>query len=289
VIDVGVPFSVGPHALSVPLLQSGQCVAPGATPTTRSVELGLFFLVGLFGTGHCLGMCGPLVSIYSDRMDDGTAATREWLTWAQVRQHALFNAGRVTVYTLLGGIFGLLGLAMFAATNVAIPFGDEVRAATGLVVGALIVVAGGGYLLGGAGGPLSGDLPVVGSLFRRIHDALTARIDGWVNGPRIFALGFLHGFLPCPLLYPAFLYAFGQADPVRGAVSLFVLGVGTFPALFLYGTLFQSASLRHRRAIHRLLGVVFLTLGAHTALMALRLFGVPVPNLFSLPFYQPLR
>jgi hypothetical protein len=275
------------------LLQSGQCVAPGSEPTTNSVELGLFFLVGLFGTGHCLGMCGPLVSIYSDRMEaDGgtaTAGRNDLLSWPQIRQHLLFNFGRVTVYTLLGGFFGLLGLAMFATTDVAIPFGDEVRATTGVLVGAAIVVAGGGYLLGGAGGPLSGDLPVFGALFRRVHDALAARIDSWVNGPRIFALGFLHGFLPCPLLYPAFLYAFGQADPVRGALSLATLGAGTFPALFLYGTIFQSASMRHRKLVHRALGLVFLALGAHTLLMGLRLFGFDVPNLFSLPFYQPLR
>ncbi|RDZ95373.1 hypothetical protein DEQ92_21805, partial [Haloferax sp. Atlit-6N] len=52
----------------------GTCVAPGAQPpTTRTVELGLFVLVGLFGTGHCLGMCGPLVSMCADRMDGGGA------------------------------------------------------------------------------------------------------------------------------------------------------------------------------------------------------------------------
>jgi hypothetical protein len=268
---------------ALPVLQ--QCTSPGTTPTVQSVELGLFFLVGLFGSGHCLGMCGPLVTVYSDRMEGAAGSDR--VTWAQVRQHMLFNAGRVTVYTLLGAAFGALGLVTFTTANATVPVGDEVRATTGVVVGALIVAAGAGYLLGGAG-PLTGSVPLLGPAFRRVHGVLRARIDRWVNGPRIFALGFVHGFLPCPLLYPAFLYAFGQADPVRGATALFVLGVGTYPALLFYGTAFQSVSTRGRRLVHRALGAAFVLLGVHTLFAGLRLFGVAVPNLFSLPFYQPL-
>ena len=267
------------------------CVAPGSTPTTRSVELGLFFLVGLFGTGHCLGMCGPLVSIYADKMDEQErtdSSAGGLLTVRQVRQHALFNAGRVAVYTLLGAAFGTVGLVMFASANETVPYGDEIRAVVGVVVGAGIVVAGLSYLAGRAGTTLVSSIPVLDGLFRRVHSVLGARLDTWVGGPRIFGLGFLHGFLPCPLLYPAFLYAFGQADPIAGAVSLFVLGVGTFPAMFLYGTVFQSVSARRRRIVHRLLGGVFLLLGVHTLFAGLRLLGFDVPHLFSLPVYQPL-
>ncbi|MFC7045894.1 sulfite exporter TauE/SafE family protein [Halobacteriaceae archaeon GCM10025711] len=262
----------------------------GSSPTTRTVELSLFFLIGIFGTGHCLGMCGPLVSIYSDRIDakEGTRAGQSMLSWYVLRQHLLFNAGRVTIYTLLGAAFGLLGSVLFATADVTIPYGNEVRGVAGLAIGVVVVLAGASYLSGRAGAVVSGDLPVVGPVFSRTYRFLSARIDNWVGGPRIFGLGFVHGFLPCPLLYPAFLYAFAQADPVTGAASLFVLGLGTFPALFLYGTLFQSADFRHRRLVHRALGAVFVLLGVHTLTMALRLLGFAVPHLFSLPVYQPL-
>ena len=274
------------------LLQTGgSCVAPGAQPpTARTVELGLFVLVGLFGTGHCLGMCGPLVSMYADRMDgDGQPGDRDddFLSLYAVRQHLLFNAGRVTIYTILGAAFGLVGSLLFASAATTVPFGDEIRAAAGVVVGVTIVAAGVGYLTG-SGTAIVDHVPLLDRLFRRIHAFLSPRIDRWVGSERIFALGFVHGFLPCPLLYPAFLYAFSQADPAFGAISLAALGLGTFPALFLYGTLFQSIGARRRRAVHRLLGAVFLLLGAHTLAAGLRLFGIAVPHLFSLPHYQPL-
>ncbi|MFB6124141.1 MAG: sulfite exporter TauE/SafE family protein [Haloferacaceae archaeon] len=270
----------------VVLQTGGQCVAPGTQPTARSVELGLFFLIGLFGTGHCLGMCGPLVSLYADRMPAAERGDR--LTGYHVRQHLLFNAGRTTIYALLGGAFGLFGALMFTTADTTLPFSDEIRGVTGIIVGAAIVVVGTSYVTGRGGGALSGPLPVVGRLFARVHDVLSARIDGWVGDERIFALGFVHGFLPCPLLYPAFLYAFSQADPVRGATSLALLGAGTIPALLLYGTVFQSVSRRYRTLVHRLLGVAFVLLGTHTATMGLTLLGYEVPHVFSLPFYQPL-
>ena len=33
--------------------------------TSEQIELSAFFLIGLFGGAHCLGMCGPLVTMYA--------------------------------------------------------------------------------------------------------------------------------------------------------------------------------------------------------------------------------
>jgi sulfite exporter TauE/SafE len=87
-------------------------------------------------------------------------------------------------------------------------------------------------------------------------------VDRWVGGPGVVGLGMLHGLLPCPLLYPAFLYAFGRGDPLVGAVSLGALGLGTFPTLFVLGTAVGSLDVGHRSLLHRALGAVFVALGA---------------------------
>ncbi|MDY6780296.1 MAG: sulfite exporter TauE/SafE family protein, partial [Halobacteria archaeon] len=107
------------------------------------------------------------------------------------------------------------------------------------------------------------------------------------RGPRIVGLGAAHGFLPCPILYPAFLYSFARGSALDGFLSLAALGLGTFPAVFVYGTLVQSASVESRRKLHRVLGAVLILLGYIPISMGLNLLGVEVPRLMP-PFYQPL-
>jgi len=93
--------------------------------------------------------------------------------------------------------------------------------------------------------------------------------------------------LPCPIIYPAYLYAFALGDPVRGALSLGVLGLGTIPTLFLYGTVLTSMGTKQRVRLHRGLGAVFLVLGYIPLQHGLMLYGIHLPHP-PIPFYQPL-
>ena len=78
------------------------------------LDLVVFALIGLFGGAHCLGMCGPLVTTYTDRFaDDGP------VDFYEVRQQLLFNFGRVAGYAAAGAAFGLLGAFVFDAAAVA--------------------------------------------------------------------------------------------------------------------------------------------------------------------------
>ncbi|MFO7834493.1 MAG: sulfite exporter TauE/SafE family protein [Halohasta sp.] len=259
-----------------------------------TVNLGVFFLIGLFGGAHCLGMCGPLVTTYADRMDGGSKgrSTRgdggqsNRLSVRMVRQHGLFNLGRTLSYTLIGGLFGLAGSLVAVSVGQVSTLLRELNIVVGFTVGLLIMAAGVNYLLRGQVLSLPGER-LFGPITRAIQRRLTARIDASVDGPGILGLGALHGLLPCPLLYPAFLYAFVQASPAGGAVSLAVLGLGTIPALFIYGTLFQSLSTGTRVRLHRVLGIAFIILGYIPLQHALMLMGLDLPHP-PIPFYQPL-
>jgi sulfite exporter TauE/SafE len=254
------------------------------TDATGQVGLGVFFLIGLFGGAHCLGMCGPLVTMYSEKMESKASRKgRDILTWHEVRQHALFNLGRTVSYATIGATMGALGAFVFGASTVA-SVGDIVRGVVGVAIGAVIVASGITYFARGT----VVEIPGTGSLFRRVHDVITDRVTGLVNGFGIMGLGAVHGFLPCPLLYPAFLYAFARGSVVEGALSLAVLGAGTFPTLMVYGLTVRSVGPRHRRMLHRVLGVVFVVLGLVTLKMGLMQFGIRVPVPIRLPHYQPL-
>jgi len=243
------------------------------------LDLVVFALIGLFGGAHCLGMCGPLVTTYTDRFaDDGS------VDFYEVRQQLLFNLGRVAGYAAAGAVFGLLGALVFDAAAVA-EAANGVRAVVGVVAGALIVAAGVSYLRGGAGGPLA---RLEGS--GRAARLLTRHVDRLVRGPGIALLGGAHALLPCPLIYPAYLYALSRGDPLEGAVALGVLGLGTVPSLFGYGTALGALPVRWLRRVHRGLGAAFVLLGYLPLSHGLVLLGVPVPMppVHDL-LYQPLE
>ena len=255
----------------------------GALAAAAASDPGLlvFLAIGVLGGAHCLGMCGPLVTLYADRLGAESDRVRP----IDVRQHLLFNAGRTLSYATIGAVMGALGAVLFDAAAVA-TVATDVRAVTGILAGGFIVFTGAGYLLRGTVGH-GVSIPLVGDGFSRVYGAVTARVDAWVGGPRIVALGALHGFLPCPLLYPAFLYAFAVGSPVRGAVSLAVLGIGTVPTLLAYGTVFQSLGTGTRVGLHRVLGVAFVALGYLPLAHGLMLLGIHLPHP-PIPVYQPL-
>ncbi len=245
-------------------------------------ELAVFLVVGVLGGAHCLGMCGPLVGLYADRMDS------TGLSGSAIRQHALFNGGRTVGYALAGFLLGGIGSLVFDAAAFASVSGP-VRGVAGVAAGAFILVTGATYAAGGSGhGP---SIPGLDGVFARVSGLLTAHVDRWVGGPRIVGLGMVHALLPCPILYPVYLYALARGSPVAGALALAAVGLGTFPTLFASGLAVGSLGSMgsgRRAALHRVLGVAFLLLGYVPLAHGLMLLGVDVLPHVHIPIYQPL-
>ena len=245
-----------------------------AAPLSAGETTGFAAMVGLglVGSVHCLGMCGPLVTTYADRLDDGGP-----LSVAEIRQQALFNVGRTLSYTLLGGLFGAAGALLFDLATLA-RVGELVRGGVGVAVGLVILAVGVGYLTRGRAVDVGRSVPLVGDLFARVSSTLVSRLDRLVDGPGMVVLGAIHGLLPCPLLYPAFLYAATTGSAVTGALSLAALGLGTVPLVFAAGTAFGTLPSHRRAALHRALGGVFLLLALVPLANGLAAFGVAVPK-----------
>lgn len=261
---------------------STTCEPAGSMYSSDPLGLSVFLAIGVLGSAHCLGMCGPLVALYTDRMQaDGN---RSHLTLSHVRQLALFNAGRTVSYATLGGLFGLAGSIVFVNARQVSTVTDDVRALSGLTVGLFIITVGLRYVAGQNAPQLP--IPGLDRFTAGVSRLLTTRIDQWVGTPRIVGLGAIHGLFPCPLLYPAFLYAFVQGSPGGGVAALGALGAGTIPAIFLTATVFQSTTRLRRVRIHRALGLAFLVLGYIPLQHGLAAFGVSLPHP-PIPYYQP--
>ncbi|MDP3830172.1 MAG: sulfite exporter TauE/SafE family protein, partial [Ignavibacteriaceae bacterium] len=66
----------------------------------ESVHITAGFILGLLGSLHCLGMCGPIALALP--LNQTTKASF-------ILSRFLYNFGRVISYSLMGLVFGLLG------------------------------------------------------------------------------------------------------------------------------------------------------------------------------------
>ena len=207
--------------------------------------IGGAFLLGLLGSGHCLGMCGGIASALglASRRADGTPSRGAPL---------LHGVGRITTYSLLGAMLGGLG----HATHVLLGLGPWLRFAAGL----LVVLFG----LQLAGVRVGADrIERAGlAVWRRIAP-LGAKLRGAGAAWRALAVGGLWGLLPCGLVYSAAAAATATGSAVSGAAFMLAFGVGTLPALLLgTGVVVGGLGAQLRRPrVRRLAGALMVVLG----------------------------
>lgn len=170
-------------------------------------------LMGFFGSPHCLGMCGGLVSAFGLSMQDASPAKRRALV-------ATYHLGRLLSYATLGLIAGLVGTTVLAPL---IADNNLPRILLGLV---LVFV---GMVMLGA--PFLTKLERLGMKFWQLLAPIRKKVFPLNTFPRALSAGLLWGFLPCGLVYGALLIAVVGHSPVTGAALMFAFGLGTVPML----------------------------------------------------------
>jgi len=197
------------------------------------------FIFGLAGSGHCLGMCGPLVLAYSLHLRPTESLGPAAIWPASANHHAAFHTGRLLTYGLLGAVAaGIAGGGAFHHLFAAF------RSTAALGGGALMVVFGIGLLgvvpLRVRGLPVATG-PFALKFFRRFFSSkrLAAKLS----------LGLAAGCLPCMFSLAMIVKAATIGRPFLGFLTMLSFGLGTLPVLFFTGL---SASLLSFRA--RLLG-----------------------------------
>ncbi len=188
------------------------------------------FFLGLLGSvGHCTGMCGG-VALLLGRADR-----------ARGGRLLLVHLGRLTTYTLLGGLLGSLGAALgwvSGRPNLNGQLPRDALHAPGLawIQGVLALLAGllalymAAALLGRAPSPELALSRVTRWWGRAMRRAAPARPDrGLAAWATPFALGLLWGLLPCGLVMAALLVALVAGSPGASAGTMLLFGLGTLP------------------------------------------------------------
>ena len=167
------------------------------------------FLVGFLGSVHCAGMCGPL-ALALPVPGGGT------LTYLYGR--AVYNAGRVLTYAVLGAVAGLVGRTLVLA---------GAQQIVSVVIGLFILLT---ALLPLA---LKSIFPSF-TLPARFSARVQAKLSGLMKTSSIVALfliGLLNGLLPCGFVYVALAAAITTGDVYGGVLFMVGFGIGTGPIM----------------------------------------------------------
>ncbi|GHV17062.1 hypothetical protein FACS18949_13840 [Clostridia bacterium] len=209
-------------AISLPLAETG-------------MGYGMLLLIGLLTSVHCVAMCGGINLSQCIPKSDGNP----------LRASALYNAGRVAGYTVVGFIVGGIG-------GVITPSG-ALRGAVQLIAGVLMVIMGLNML---------GIFPFL----RRFQLRLPSlRLKS--SSPLI--VGLLNSLMPCGPLQAMQLYALSTGSPVKGAASMLLFSLGTVPLMFGLGALsslltkkFTQKAMTVGAVLVTVLGLIMFTQGA---------------------------
>jgi len=179
------------------------------------LTLSAAFLVGLFGSGHCLGMCGGIVGAIS-LQKPGEGLSGGWL-------QAAYHGGRLMSYAVAGALVGWLG-------SLAGPLVDPARAArVALFVSAGFMILLGLYLTGFT--TVLGLLERGGARLWRWLEPLARRFLPVRHAGQALAVGLVWGWLPCGMVYAVLGWSLAAGSAPDGALRMLAFGLGTVPAL----------------------------------------------------------
>lgn len=227
------------------------------------------FAAGILLSMHCVGMCGGFVALLTTGASPSAAAPREGAaptgggaaasmatrplaSGELLRCHLLFHAGRISAYAGLGALAGGLG-------SLAAVFSRAGRAQAGLLLLAgAVMTAAGLAILGLWRWNLMRSAALFPSSWLR---AALCRVLRWPRALVAAPYGALLGLLPCGLIYTMLIRAAAAASPWRGAAVMASFGAGAVPALLLVAFGARVFTLRLRRNLFAVSGLLLLALG----------------------------
>ncbi len=202
-------------------------------------------ILGLLGTGHCVGMCAAF-SIAASAGPGGFGG--------MMARQLSYQLGKATSYLFIGVLLLLAGQWMEARTSL-----DRFQNVIGWITGALMIVAGLAYAL---------ELrlpPMVARWWQ--GSAACGALGGLWRSPSLFKsllIGWVNGFLPCGLSLMALLYLvrFGE---VKGlAIGVYIFGLATMPGLLLVAWAGKKLTQQRRRWLVRATGIALVVFGVLT-------------------------
>jgi hypothetical protein len=209
-------------------------------------------VLGLMGSFHCAGMCGPIAIALP--LHGNTVPQK-------IFGGTLYNVGRTITYGIMGAIFGLLGQGIQMI---------GVQQKISVIMGVVMIISvlfpalfKNQYRMD------KSMFSFVGKLKKRIGEMFSIR-----SFQSLFFIGMLNGLLPCGLVYMAIAGAIGTGNAAEGTLYMILFGLGTIPMLLTISLAGNIMSQAIRRKINKLIPVMVVVVGLLFILRGLSL-GIP--------------
>jgi len=213
-----------------------------------SVAIGSAFLLGIFGSLHCLGMCGPLVMSLPFQ---NLGTNKTWFA------NLSYHLGKTSTYALMGTVAGVIGEGF-----VLLKWQQSLSILAGIILLLITIVP-------IVKQKLQFQLPLQ-SQFAKLYAKLA-------QNPKLcyfFGFGFLNGLLPCGLVYAALAAATVSGTAFDGLIFMMSFGLGTMPALTAIGVFKNKLPVSWRKQMFRSSYYLSLVVGILLILRGLNL-GIP--------------
>ncbi len=195
----------------------------------------LAFMIGLLGSVHCIGMCGPLAF--------AVPSLRPGVKFL-VLDKILYQTGRIMSYCILGVLIGLIGRQLWMS---------GMQQGISIFTGLLIIAAACSRIFKLSAG--TGSSFLLKPFNKLFGYALKHKANHLI-------IGMFNGLLPCGFVYLALAGAVNTGRVVKAAEYMFWFGTGTAPLMLLATLGMGFTGNLFRRRINKVIPFMMLFLGA---------------------------
>ncbi|KJD33297.1 membrane protein [Tamlana nanhaiensis] len=167
------------------------------------------FILGLLGSFHCVGMCGPIAFMLP--VDRSNSVKK-------ITQITTYHLGRLLAYSLIGFVFGVIGKNLYL-------FGFQQQLS--IIIGVLMIIT---VLIPYKVFNKYNLSKPLHKLIYKVKTQLGLALKK-KTADTFLTIGFLNGFLPCGLVYMAVFGSLVNNSVTESMLYMALFGLGTMPLM----------------------------------------------------------
>lgn len=218
-------------------------------------------ILGLLGSFHCVGMCGPIAFMLPvDRTN----------SFRKITQIFTYHFGRLLAYSIIGLFFGLVGKSLYI-----FGFQQQLSIAIGVLMIIVVLIPVQTFNRYNFSKPVYNIISKVKSSLGKALKKKTA--------DTFLTIGFLNGFLPCGLVYMAVFASLAMQSTTQGSLYMILFGLGTIPLMTTAIYIGKFLNIKAKQRIQKAIPVFVIIIGL---LFIIRGLGLDIPYLSPAPITE---